>query len=248
MKNTAIDYKDLYETSLKSHQETQAKYQKQLIEKEEHIEKLNFELDKFRKYIFGNKSEKLSTKQVDLSQVSLFDLGTPAEEQEVLSEAAAVKTKKQPKKRAKGTGRMPLPDNLRRETIVIEPKEDVSDCVRIGEEVTEILDVKPAELFVKRYERPKYAKSDKSGIVIGQLPERVIEKGIPSNGLIAEISVDKYVYRLPLHRQIKKISAIGRQYSSFLYFRLGHQRMEASGSTLGIDEVIDSPTKISAGR
>lgn len=213
VKDAGIDYKKLYETSQKSLQSTQEKLkseQEKLIKKEEHIEKLNFELDKFRKYLFGRKSEKLSSIQVDVSQTNLFDMSTPIEDQEALSEeAVTVPAKKQPKKRAKGTGRMPLPETLRRETIIIEPKEDVSDCVKIGEEVTEVLDIKPAELFVKRYERPKYAKADKSGILIGQLPERVIEKGIPSNQLLAEISIDKYVYAMPLHRQTKKYQRLG---------------------------------------
>ena len=59
--------------------------------------------------------------------MNLFDLSTAVEQQEELSEqAAAASEKKAPKKRAKGTGRMALPENLRRETIIIEPTEDVS--------------------------------------------------------------------------------------------------------------------------
>ena len=45
---------------------------------------------------------------------------------------------------------MLLPENLRREVIIIEPEEDVTGCAIIGEEVTEVLDVIPAELYVKR--------------------------------------------------------------------------------------------------
>ena len=206
MKNTAIDYKKLYEESLL----TISNNQENLAEKDEKITQLSFELEKFRRYIYGSKSEKLPLKQVDISQMNLFDLSTPQQQQEELSEqAAAVAEKNTPKKRAKGTGRMALPENLRREIIVIEPNEDVSGCVKIGEEITEVLDLIPAEFYVVRYVRPKYVHSVSKNIIIGQLPERVIEKGIPSNGLIAQMTLDKYVYGLPLHRQIDKYRKIG---------------------------------------
>jgi len=199
MGNAATDYKKLYEESLLT-----------ISEKEDKISQLIFELDKFRRYIFGRKSEKLSSREVDLLQMNLFDLGTTPEQQEELSEEAVkVAEKKIPKKRAKGTGRMALPEDLRREIIIIEPTEDVSDCVQIGEEVTEVLDLIPAEFYVKRYLRRKYARPNGEGIAIGQLPGRVIEKGIPSDRSIAQMVLDKYVYGLPLHRQIDKYRRLG---------------------------------------
>jgi transposase len=199
MGNAATDYKKLYEESLLT-----------ISEKEDKISQLIFELDKFRRYIFGRKSEKLSSREADLLQMNLFDLGTTPEQQEELSEEAVkVAEKKIPKKRAKGTGRMALPEDLRREIIIIEPTEDVSDCVQIGEEVTEVLDLIPAEFYVKRYLRRKYARPNGEGIAIGQLPGRVIEKGIPSDRLIAQMVLDKYVYGLPLHRQIDKYRRLG---------------------------------------
>lgn len=213
MENTAIDYKKLYEQSLlaiSKKEEELAKERKLNISKDEQISQLCFELDKFRRYLFGSKSEKLPVREIDLSQMNLFDLGVTQEQQSELSEQAVTTAeKKKPKKRAKGTGRMTLPENLRREEIIIEPSEDVSGCVKIGEEVTEVLDLIPAEFYVKRYVRPKYARRKGEGVIIGQLPERVIEKGIPSDRLIAQMILDKYVYGLPLHRQIDKYRRLG---------------------------------------
>lgn len=210
MKNTAADYKKLYEESLLAISRNEETFTKKISEKDQQITQLSFELDKFRRYLFGQKSEKLPVQEVDLSQMGLFDLGTTQEQQEGLSEqAVTIAEKKTPKKRAKGQGRMVLPENLRRETIIIEPSEDVSNCAKIGEEVTEVLDLIPAEFYVKRYVRPKYARPNGEGIVIGQLPERVIEKGIPSNRVIAQMVLDKYVYGLPLHRQIDKYRRLG---------------------------------------
>ena len=145
------------------------------------------------------------------SQMGLFDLGTTEQQQQEASGQVeqAVAKKKTPKKRAKGQGRMTLPGNLRRETILIAPDEDVSDCVKIGEEVTEVLDLIPAEFYVKRYVRPKYARPNGETIITGPLPGRVIEKGIPSDRLIAHMILDKYVYGLPLHRQIDKYRRLG---------------------------------------
>lgn len=206
MESTAIDYKKLYEESLA----VIAKKEQLLSEKNELISQLRFQMDKFLRELYGKKSEKLSSREVDLAQLNLFELGTTQAQQEELSEEAVkVAEKKLPKKRAKGTGRMTLPEELRREIIIIEPNEDVSGCVLIGEEVTEVLDIVPAEVYVKRYVRRKYVRPNGEGIIIGQLPERVIEKGIPSDGLIAQMVLDKYLYGMPLHRQIDKYRRLG---------------------------------------
>jgi len=199
MESAAMDYKSLYEESLLT-----------IAAKEEQISTLNFELDKFRKYLFGSKSEKFPLKNIDVHQVSLFDLGTTEEQQEAFSEQVeAKKVKKPAKKRAKGTGRMALPEHLRRQTIIIEPEEDVSDCVVIGEDITEVLDLIPAEFYVKRYVRRKYARPNGEGIVMGLLPDRVVDKGIPSEGVVAQMMMDKYVFALPLNRQIDKFRRLG---------------------------------------
>lgn len=206
MEKTAADYKLLYEQVLAE----QEKSLEVMAEKDGRIAELSFELDKFRKFMFGQKSEKFPVQSTDPNQIHLFELGTTQEQQEELSgQAVEIVRKKPAKKRAKGTGRMVLPEELRRETIIIEPQEDVSDCMVIGEEVTEVLDLIPAEFYVKRYVRPKYACPNDKGIVIGMLPDRIIDKGIPSEGVIAQMMVDKYVYGLPLHRQIDKYRRLG---------------------------------------
>ena len=210
MENKATDYKKLYQQSLELLETERKQSQELLAEKENQITALSFELDKFRRYLFGKKSEKLPVKSVDINQITLFDLGTCEQQQEDLSRQVPPAEEKKPaKKRAKGTGRMKLPENLRREEIIIEPQEDVSDCTLIGEDITEVLEIIPAELYVKRYIRPKYARPNGEGIVMGILPDRVIEKGIPSESVLAQITIDKYVFGLPLHRQVAKFRRLG---------------------------------------
>lgn len=200
MEDIATDYKLLYEKSLEL-----------ISEKDEQIQALNFELDKYKRYIFGKKNEKLAGIHTDVNQIDLFELGTDQQQQEELSEQAVdvIKEKVPAKKRKKGAGRMILPENLRREIIIIEPTEDVTGCSVIGEEVTEVLDLIPAEFYVKRYIRYKYARANGDGIITASLPDRVIDKGIPSEAVIAQMVVDKYVFGLPLHRQIDKYQRLG---------------------------------------
>ena len=62
---------------------------------------------------------------------------------------------------------------------------------------------------MKRYVRPKYARANGEGIIIGTLPDRVIDKGIPSESVVAQMAVDKYVYGMPLHLQIDKYLKMG---------------------------------------
>jgi transposase len=205
MENTAADYKKLYEEALLTISEKEV----ELRDSGDIISDLQFELDKLRRLLFGSKSEKRTSGTGD-GQLGLFELGVTKPVQEELSGSVGASPQKTaPKKRAKGAGRMSLPGELRREEVVIEPSEPTVGCVRIGEEVTEVLEVVPASFFVKRYVRPKYARPGGGGILIGTLPDRVIEKGIPSESVVAQLVVDKYVYGMPLQRQIDKYGKMG---------------------------------------
>ena len=109
-------------------------------------------------------------------------------------------------------GRMKLPETLRRETIVLLPDCDVTGLKKIGEEITEILDLIPAELYVKQYIRPKFAKplsETNDTIITASLPGRMMEKCMAGEGLVAQIIVDKYMDHLPLHRQLQRFARIG---------------------------------------
>lgn len=80
---------------------------------------------------------------------------------------------------------------------------------KIGEEVTEVLEYEPGELFVKKYVRPKYARPENNGVVIGELPVRPLEKAMAGEGLLSQIIIDKYVDHLPLHRQMQRFERSG---------------------------------------
>ena len=65
----------------------------------------------------------------------------------------------------------------------------------MGEEITEVLEYEPGELFVKKYVRPKYAMPQNSGVIIGELPVRPLEKAMAGEGLLAQIIIDKMTNR-----------------------------------------------------
>jgi len=87
--------------------------------------------------------------------------------------------------------------------------EDVSGCVCIGEEITEVLEVTPASFYVKRYVRRKYARAKEEGIAIASLPNRIIDKGIAGSSVLAMITIEKYVDHLPVHRQRQRFKRAG---------------------------------------
>jgi len=79
----------------------------------------------------------------------------------------------------------------------------------MGEEITEVLEYQPGELYVKQYRRVKYALPDNGGILIGELPSRPLPKVIAGEGLLAQIIIDKYIDHLPLHRQMQRFERVG---------------------------------------
>lgn len=163
------------------------------------VTRLRAELAQLRRLIFGQKRERF----VPLLNGSQLDIGLA----EAQAASVPIKTERveytrtKPSRPSTPPSRHPLPASLPREEIVIEPQEDVTGMKKIGADITEELEYTPGKLFVKRYVRPKYARAEGDGVVIGSLPSRPIEKGIAGPGLLAHVLISKYVDHLPLYRQ-----------------------------------------------
>jgi transposase len=103
--------------------------------------------------------------------------------------------------------RKALPPHLPRIEVVIEPDATPCTCgshdrIRIGEDVSERLDVVPAKFQVIVTRRPKYAcRACRDGVVQAAAPARLIEAGLPTEALLAHVAVSKYADGLPLYRQ-----------------------------------------------
>lgn len=162
--------------------------------------KLKSEIAAFRRLIFGQKSERFVPATND-EQLSLMQVP-----ESIIEEQTEKITYTRRKKTIKYTphGRQKLPAHLPREQVIIEPEEDVTGLKKIGEEITEELEYKPGKLYVKQYIRPKYEARDESGVIIGLLPYRPIEKGIAGSGLLAHILISKFVDHIPLNRQLSQ--------------------------------------------
>lgn len=170
------------------------------------ISQLQFDIDQMKRLLFGAKRERFIPKH-DENQMTLpFDVEPENEAEKQQETITYVRSKP---KRENHPGRLPLPDHLPVEEIVIEPEEDTTDMKCIGKEVTDQLELIPAKLFIKRYIRPKYIKAnDNESLnykgVIADLPVFPIEKGIAGPGLLAQIMIDKFVDHLPIYRQIER--------------------------------------------
>jgi len=163
-------------------------------------EQLRTELDKLRRELYSASSERFIATLSDPAQIHLELQGVenpppPAQ----LSTITYTRRKGNESK--KGHSRLEFPDSLPRETIVIEPKQDVTGWKLIGEEVSQYLAVHPPKFFVKRIIRKKYAAPDGEVVVIGPLPLMPIHKSNVDASIIAMIISNKYVLHLPWYRQ-----------------------------------------------
>ncbi len=167
----------------------------------EEVDYLKAQIAMYKRMQFGQKRERF---EGDPNQAMLpFEVPVQA----VLLQLEELKEKiEYVRKRPNHPGRAKLPSRLPVEEIEIHPQGDLTGMVCIGKEITQELECEPARFFIKRYIRFKYTGKNGEGISIAELPERVIDKGIPGAGLLASIVTDKYVDHLRLYRQKQRFA------------------------------------------
>jgi len=174
---------------------------------------MSFQIEQLKRLIYGSKRERF------ISNAAVNQMVLPFDTEETLTRPEEQPTEKIEYTRRKYTkahpGRTKLPDHLPVKEIEIQPEEDTQGMKCIGSEVTDKLDLTPAKLTILRYIRYKYvapeqeeqhqeAEDSTQRILIGQLPTFPIEKGIATAGLLAHIAVEKFVYHMPVYRQIQR--------------------------------------------
>lgn len=174
------------------------------------IEALTHEVAYYRRIRFSVKSETLSPLQRDVFEETWnTDVSAIEAELEQLKDNEPGETVVKPKRPR--AGRQPLPTHLPRIEHRHEPEVCTcgkcgQDLVKIGEDVTEQLDIVPAQFTVHRHIRPQYACKSCETITAAPIPPAVIDGGMAAIGLLVWVIISKYLDHLPLYR-LEQIAA-----------------------------------------
>lgn len=156
-----------------------------------------------QRHRFGRRAESLPIEQL---QLALEDV------EQVEAAGLAEAEEKSPDERkaraaARRRNRGALPAHLLRLATVIDVESTVCPCRsgtlhRIGEDVSERLDIIPAQFRVLVTRRPKYAcRTCQDVVVQAPAPARLIEGGLPTEATVTQVLISKYADHLPLYRQ-----------------------------------------------
>jgi transposase len=172
------------------------------------IEHLKLVIEKYRRMIFGRKSEKLTgaLEQLEFRLEELETAQAADEAAQAATEATQPSSTRTDSKRRSRPARKPLPEDLPREVVNhLPPHSCCPDCGgalrQFGEDVSEQLERIPASFKVIRHVRPKFACAGCESVVEAPAPARPIDRGLPGPGLLAHVLVSKYGDHLPLYRQ-----------------------------------------------
>ena len=173
-----------------------------IVYKDCKIEALTAEVYRLRRVHYAARTERMDPDQRALFDEALTaDIAAVEAELDLLRspEAEAALARDKPKRR-------PLPAELPRVETRHEPASCAcaqcgADLVQIGEHVSEKLDCKPLEFFVRREVYPQYACRGCQTITAEPVAPTIVDRGIAAPGLIAQVAISKYVDHLPLYRQ-----------------------------------------------
>ncbi len=182
-------------------------------------ERLEAIIAEIRRAHFGRKSERITDDQLSLA---LEDLETALAKAEAEDEKAdpALKTERTKKRRASRNESL---DHLPHDEVVVEPDSKGPCCGGelhvIGEDTSKKLDKVPAQVRVIVTRRPKFAcrscektgADDVAGIIQAPAPLRLIEGGLPTEALVADVVVSKHADHIPLYRQSQILARHGVQ-------------------------------------
>lgn len=162
---------------------------------------LKHQFAELQRMVFGAKSERFIAPIPN--QPTLFALPEEEKVEPSQQEITYKRSKPEPKNHPL---RLELPAHLPRKTEVIEPTDIPEGAKKIGENITEVLDYTPANIYVRQIVRPKYIVSqddEQTQIITAALPSLPIPKGNAGAGLLAHILVSKFVDHLPFYRQVQ---------------------------------------------
>jgi transposase len=168
---------------------------------------------KMKREKFGPRSEK-SQRLLDQMELHLEDLEASATEDELAAEKAAAQTTNVKAFARKRPARKPFPEHLPRERMVVPGPTSCSCCggtrlVKLGEDVTETLDVVPRTWKVIQTVREKFSCRDCETIDQAPAPFHATPRGFAGPSLLAMIIFEKYGQHQPLNRQSERYAREG---------------------------------------
>ena len=180
--------------------ETLASKDRDLQYRQLKIDQLTHEMAVLKRWKFAARSEQLHG-----AQRSLLDEAIDADLEAIASELATLRSPEPTPPAKDKPRRSPLPAQLPRVDVRHEPEQTVCSCgcemKRIGEDVSEKLDYTPGVFQVERHIRGKWACAKCQTLMQAPVPAQVIDKGLPTAGLLAQVLVAKYADHQPLYRQ-----------------------------------------------
>jgi transposase len=177
------------------------------------IAHLRLAIEKMRREIYGPRSER-KARLLDQMELQLEELEANASEDEVTAEKTAAQTTEVRAFTRKKPARKPFPAHLPRERVIV-PGPSACDCcgstrlAKLGEDVTETLEVVPRQWKVVQYVREKFTCRECEKISQPPAPFHVLPRGFAGPSLLAMILFEKYGQHQPLNRQAERYAREG---------------------------------------
>ena len=171
------------------------------------------QIAKLRHQLYGQRSER-SVRLIEQMELGLEELEAAATEAEIAAEQAAARTTNVAAFARKRPSRQPFPEHLPRERVV-EPAPAACLCCggarlrRLGEDITETLEVIPRSWKVIQHVREKFTCRDCEKITQPPAPFRVTPRGWAGPSLLAMIIFEKFGQHQPLNRQAERYAREG---------------------------------------
>jgi transposase len=177
------------------------------------ISRCKLEIEKLRRQLYGTRSER-KARLLEQMELQLEELEAAATEDELAAEKAAAKTQTVKSFQRKRPSRKPFPDHLPRERVVIPAPESCPCCgstklSKLGEDVTETLEVIPRQWKVMQTVREKFSCRECETITQPPAPFHVTPRGFAGPNLLAMILFEKFGQHQPLNRQSERYAREG---------------------------------------
>ncbi|OPY96625.1 hypothetical protein A5906_01960 [Bradyrhizobium sacchari] len=177
------------------------------------IAHLKLQIEKLNRDRYGPRSER-TARLLDQLELTLEELEASATEDELAAEMAAAKTTKVASFTRKRPSRQPFPDHLPRERVLVPGPVACACCggarlSKLGEDITETLEVIPKSWKVIQHVREKFSCRDCEKISQSPAPFHVIDRGWAGPSLLAMVLFEKFGQHQPLNRQAERYGKEG---------------------------------------